>query len=55
MSSKIYSLMKLIYGDQMNYFDHKKLDVYQAAIEFVVLINAVIENFPRGRAYLADQ
>jgi four helix bundle protein len=39
----------------MNYFDHEKLDVYQAAIEFVVLINTVVENFPRGRAYLADQ
>jgi four helix bundle protein len=39
----------------MNYFDHEKLDVYQAAIDFVVLINSVIENLPRGRAYLADQ
>ena len=48
-------LIKLIYGDQMNYFDHERLDVYQAAIEFVVLIDTVVENFPRGRAYLADQ
>lgn len=39
----------------MRYFDHEKLDVYQAAIELVVLIDHVIENFPRGRAYLADQ
>ena len=39
----------------MHYFDHEKLDVYQAAIELVVLIDQVIENFPRGRAYLADQ
>ncbi len=39
----------------MHYFDHEKLDVYQAAIEFVVLANTVIENLPRGRAYLADQ
>jgi four helix bundle protein len=39
----------------MNYFDHEKLDVYQAAIDLVVLINTVVENFPRGRAYLADQ
>ena len=39
----------------MNYFDHEKLDVYQAAIEFVVLVNTVVENLPRGRAYLADQ
>jgi len=39
----------------MNYFDHEKLDVYQAAIEFVILVNTVVENLPRGRAYLADQ
>jgi four helix bundle protein len=39
----------------MNYFDHEKLDVYQATIELVVLINEVVENLPRGRAYLADQ
>jgi len=39
----------------MNYFDHEKLDVYQAAIDLVTLINSVVENLPRGRAYLADQ
>lgn len=39
----------------MQYFDHEKLDVYQAAIDLVVLIDQVIEHFPRGRAYLADQ
>ena len=39
----------------MNYFDHEKLDVYKAAIEFVVLVDAIVENLPRGRAYLADQ
>ena len=39
----------------MSYFDHEKLDVYQAAIKFVVLINTLSENLPRGRAYLADQ
>lgn len=36
-------------------FDHEKLDVYQAAIDFVILINTVVENLPRGRAYIADQ
>jgi four helix bundle protein len=40
---------------EMNYFDHEKLDVYQAAIDLVTLINSVVENLPRGRAYLADQ
>ncbi|HJZ23760.1 MAG TPA: four helix bundle protein [Candidatus Babeliales bacterium] len=39
----------------MRNFDHEKLDVYQAAIEFVVLIDKIVEHFPRGRAYLADQ
>ena len=39
----------------MKRFDHEKLDVYQAAIEFVVLANDVVENLPRGRGYLADQ
>lgn len=39
----------------MQQFDHEKLDVYRAAIELVVLIDNVVENFPRGRAYLADQ
>jgi four helix bundle protein len=36
-------------------FDHEKLTVYQVAIEFVVLADEVIENLPRGRAYLSDQ
>ena len=36
-------------------FDHEKLDVYKATIEFVVLAEQLIENLPRGKAYLADQ
>jgi four helix bundle protein len=36
-------------------FDHEKLAVYQAAIDFVGLADDLIEAFPRGRAYLADQ
>jgi four helix bundle protein len=36
-------------------FDHERLDVYQAAIEFVILSNAILEELPRGRAYLVDQ
>lgn len=39
----------------MHYFDHEKLDVYQVAIELIVLIDNIVENLPRGRAYLADQ
>jgi len=29
------------------YFDHEKLDVYQAAIEFVVLVDKMIPTSPR--------
>ena len=36
-------------------FDHERLDVYQAAIDFVVLANDLAEQLPRGRGYLADQ
>jgi len=39
----------------MHTFDHEKLDVYRAAIEFVVLVDKIVEHFPRGRGYLADQ
>jgi four helix bundle protein len=39
----------------MKYFDHEKLDVYQAAVELVILIEEVVNHFPRGRSYLADQ
>jgi four helix bundle protein len=39
----------------MKYFDHEKLDVYQASIELVILIDEIVDLFPRGRSYLADQ
>ena len=42
-------------GKMNNGFDHDKLDVYKAAIEFVVLVDEVIEHLPRGKSYLADQ
>ena len=38
-----------------NYFDHEKLHVYRAAIEFVVLADEMIKQLPRGKAYLVDQ
>lgn len=37
------------------YLDHEKLDVYRCAIRFVVLADEIVENLPRGRAYIADQ
>ena len=33
----------------MNHFDFEKLDVYQASIEVVVLIDKITESFPCGR------
>ena len=34
---------------------HENLDVYRAAIEFLVLAAALLERFPRGHGPLADQ
>ena len=36
-------------------FDQERLDVYQAAIEFVILSEQILEELSRGRAYLVDQ
>ena len=35
--------------------DHERLDVYDLALEFLVLANGLIEDLPRGRSHLADQ
>ena len=39
----------------MHYFDHEKLDVYKTAIEFVVIVESIVRQLPKGRAYLIDQ
>jgi len=36
-------------------FDHERLDVYQAAIDFVALADGIVERLPRGRSHLGDQ
>lgn len=36
-------------------FDHERLDVYQAALDFVVVADSTIQQLPRGRSHLADQ
>lgn len=36
-------------------FDHHKLDVYGAALDFVVLVDPLLEDLPSGRGYLALQ
>ena len=35
--------------------DHERLDVYQVALEFLVLADEVVQQLPRGRSHLADQ
>jgi hypothetical protein len=35
--------------------DHERLDVYELALDFLVLANGIIEGLPRGRSHLADQ
>jgi four helix bundle protein len=39
----------------MTTFDHEKLDVYQIALEFVVLAREITVKLPTGRHSLADQ
>jgi four helix bundle protein len=39
----------------MNEFEHERLDVYQAAIQFLALADTIAGQLPRGRSYLADQ
>lgn len=39
----------------MLHLDHEKLDVYQTAIDLVVLIDEIIKGLPKGKGYLADQ
>jgi len=35
--------------------DHERLDVYDLALDFLVMANGLIEALPRGRGHLADQ
>ena len=35
--------------------DHERLDVYQVALDFLVLADEVVQHLPRGRSHLADQ
>ena len=43
--------------EKIRILDHEKLDVYQIAIEFVVLAERIVEHLhlPRSRAYVSDQ
>lgn len=37
------------------FFQHEKLDVYAASLDFVALAGEIIHALPRGKSYLADQ
>ena len=39
----------------MTSFSHERLDVYRAAIEFLILADQIASALPKGRGYLADQ
>jgi four helix bundle protein len=47
--------IETIIAEKQYILDHEKLDAYQVAIEFVILADLIIEQLPRGRAYLSDQ
>ena len=36
-------------------FDHERLDVYRAALDFIIIADDTIAQLPRGRSHLADQ
>ena len=39
----------------MTDFEHERLDVYRAAIEWLVIADELATRLPRGRAFLAAQ
>lgn len=39
----------------MDHFEHERLDVYKAAIDFLAIADEIVELLPKGRAYLADR
>ncbi len=39
----------------MQQFDHERLDVYQAALQFVVVADEIIEQLPKGSAHVSNQ
>lgn len=47
--------MTAVEKPKIGYFNHEKWDVYQASLDLVILISDVVEQLPRGKAYLADQ
>ena len=36
-------------------FDHERLEVYKVSLDFLVFAERLLNAFPRGRGYFADQ
>ena len=36
-------------------FRHRNLNAYQRALDFLVVADTIVDDFPRGRAYIAKQ
>src|SRR5262245_54528661 len=49
------SLPKPAKGTTMDHFEHERLDVYKAVLDFLNLADEVVEHLPRGRGNLSDQ
>ena len=39
----------------MKKFEHEKLEVYRVSIDFVALVDEIVQNLPNDRAYLIEQ
>ncbi|WP_372365277.1 four helix bundle protein [Candidatus Uabimicrobium sp. HlEnr_7] len=39
----------------MNRFDHERLDVYQVALQFLILAHKIVEYLPKGHSHLSNQ
>jgi four helix bundle protein len=39
----------------MEHFEFERLDVYQAALSFLALVDEMLEHLPKGRGQLGDQ
>ena len=37
------------------HFDFEKLDVYKATVDYIAVIDALLDDLPTGRSYLRDQ
>jgi four helix bundle protein len=50
-----FSMSNTVESYKTGYFDYERWDVYRAALEFIIVIKDIVEQFPPGNAYLIDQ